>query len=149
VPNPVLVVVAVTVRVVCMVLVGIDVAVLVDVSSRLVLVDVVLVDVVIVAVVRCCSVEVRVELNVQDVLLGMKVAVCDSVDDDDWVRLTLVEVVAVIVETVDVSVFVTVDVEMNVEELDVVELLVVEVCEVEVDETVLETVEVVLNISTL
>ena len=77
-PNPVLVVVAVTVRVVCMVLVGIDVAVLVDVSSRLVLVDVVLVDVVIVAVVRCCSVEVRVELNVQDVLLGMKVAVCDS-----------------------------------------------------------------------
>ena len=31
----------------------------------------------------------------------------------------------------------------------VVELLVVEVCEVEVDETVLETVEVVLNISTL
>ena len=70
-------------------------------------------------------------------------------DDDDWVRLTLVEVVAVIVETVDVSVFVTVDVEMNVEELDVVELLVVEVCEVEVDETGLETVEVVLNISTL
>lgn len=148
-PTPVLVLVAVTASVVRQVLVGIDVAVLVDVPSRLGLADVVLVAVVVVAVVvRRCSVEVRVELSVQDVVLGIKVAVWDNVEDDDIVKLMLVEVVAVMVETVDVSVCVIVDVDMNVEELDTVELLVVELCEMEVDETVLETVEVVLNIST-